>query len=121
VFTHAPPVTSSMAADVMATSDCEASASPPNSILRDSMAPPLTQHDDHLFLSSFVAAAALDLTDEGQFTEDGKVTAAAGTRALTTVRTRAGLGVRRHWRAWGSRRRLYRCLGGGPATATRGT
>jgi hypothetical protein len=64
-----------MAADVMA-SDCEASASPPNSILRDSMAPPLTQHDDHLFLSSLVATAALDLTDEGQFTEDGKVTAA---------------------------------------------
>jgi hypothetical protein len=46
------------------------------------MAPPLTQHHDHLFLSSLVADAALDLTDEGQFTEDGKVTAAPSAAPL---------------------------------------
>jgi hypothetical protein len=36
----------------------------------------LVLSQDHLFLSSFVADAALDLTDEGQFNEDGKATAA---------------------------------------------
>jgi hypothetical protein len=76
VFNHAPPVTCSTADDMMETSDCGASASRPPSRLRDAMAQPLAQQGNHIFLSSLVADAALHLTDEGQFTEDGKVTAA---------------------------------------------
>jgi hypothetical protein len=76
VFTHAPPVTSSMADDVMETNDCGTSTPLTHSILPDSMAPPLTQHYDHFSLPSLVADAALDLTDEGQSIDDGKATAA---------------------------------------------